>query len=120
MRVEQTGADIWVLEKAFGDSSLDAVDDLALWGEIDSDGNVKLTNYYGNEQWDTLWDQVTPDRAVLILVESMRVAISPEGLLTVGKFAGYFESRLDKTVIENDCLSTSHSVTFVRRGTSQR
>ncbi|RPI49680.1 MAG: hypothetical protein EHM55_23205 [Acidobacteria bacterium] len=97
-----------------------AVLTLALgWGHIDSDGNVALTNYYGNDQWDPLWDQVTPERAVLILVENMRVAISTEGLLTVGKFDGYFESRLDKTVIESGCLSKSHSVTFVRRGPQQ-
>lgn len=119
MRVEQTGAEIWVLKKAFADSSLNAVDDLALWGEIDGDGNVQLTNYYGNDQWNTLWDQASPDRAVLILVERMLVAISADGSLTVGKFAGYVESVLDKTVIESGCASASHSVTFVRRGPSQ-
>lgn len=116
MLVEQTGADIWVIEKVSGNSTLVAVDDPALWGDIDSDGHVKLTNYYGNDQWNSLWYQVTAERAVLTLVESMKVAISPEGLLTVGKFAGYIESRLNNTVIESDCLSTSHSVTFVRRG----
>jgi hypothetical protein len=115
MRVEQTGADIWVLENAFADSTLVAVDALALWGDIASDGTVALTNYYGNDQWKVLRDQVTPDRAVWILVERMRVALSPEGVLTVGNFDGYFESRhRGRTdVVESDCLSTSHAVTFV-------
>jgi hypothetical protein len=117
MQVAQIGADIWVLENAFVDSALVAVADRALWGHIDRDGKVMLTNYYGNDQWDPIWDQATPERAVGILVETMRVTLSPEGVLTVGKFDGYFESRhRDRTeIVESDCLSTSHSVTFVLR-----
>jgi len=49
VRVEQTGADIWVLVKAL--LRFPMWDDRALWGHIDSDGNVALTNYYGNDQW---------------------------------------------------------------------
>jgi hypothetical protein len=116
MRVVQVGAVITVLEKA--SLRIPIWDTRALWGEIASDGRLSLTNYYGNEQWDVLWDQVTPERGVGILVESMRVAISPDGLLTDGTFAGFFESRgREEDVIESECLSTSHSVKFVRRET---
>jgi hypothetical protein len=110
--VEQLGADVTAVVKAPPALRVHP----ALWGAIGSDGNLALTNYYGNDQWNNLWDQVSPERGVGILVDSTRVPLSREGLPTAGKFQGYFYEVLAPDSVESDCWSASHSVRFVYSG----
>jgi hypothetical protein len=92
------------------------VEDPALWGRVEDTGSMTLTNYYGNDNWDAIFERLTPETGLAIFVESMRVTISPDGLPTVGEFEGNFWIfDLNNSVGRNSCGWGSHSVSFVRR-----
>ena len=72
-----------------GSQRIAPVEDPVLWGSVE--GSVMtLTNYYGNDAWDAIHEQLTPENGLAIFVEIMRVTISPDGLPTVGEFVGNF------------------------------
>jgi hypothetical protein len=109
-RVQQDGGDVRVLVKT---KSADS----SLWGRVDHLGNVALTNFRGNEQWDPLWESLPPPHTFIsILVDEMKVTLSPEGLLSEGTFQGFLQSHA------GICASGTgtHSVKFVRQGGSTR
>jgi hypothetical protein len=106
--VQQDGADIRVAV-----ITKSAITDL--WGRIESDGRASLTNYYGNDQWDALWEFLTPQRFIEVLVEDMKVDVVSNAL-SKGTFQGYWgTAREDTGATESSCLSNMHSVAFVRR-----
>jgi hypothetical protein len=92
------------------------LDHSALWGQIQPDNSVTLTNYYGNEQWDAIFEQVSPTNLLSILVDEMRLSLSPDGLS--GTFAGSFflyeGTENHWPTISHACSSLSHSVTLTR------
>ena len=114
-RLEQKGGDIRVVVK--GSPRIAPLEDPALWGSVDDSVSMTLTNYYGSDNWDAIFDQLTPEKGLAIFVESMRVTISPDGLPTVGEFVGaYVISDLKPSSYPtNECISGSHSVSFARR-----
>lgn len=113
-RLEQNGRDVKVVMT--GLPRIFAPGDPGLWGQIRSDGVVTLTNYYGNDQYDQVDEQVTPANFVRIVVDEMELSASPKGLS--GTFSGSF-SLHDRNgtgwnYIIGHCSSTSHSVTLSR------
>jgi hypothetical protein len=77
---------------------------------------MTLTGYLGNEQWVGLFQQVTPTNLVSILVDEMRVTVSPLGMS--GTFEGSFflyEGRQGSwPKIAARCYSTQHTVNLIR------
>ena len=93
--------------------------DPGLWGQIHPDGAVTLTGYYGNDQYEAIFQEVTPTNLLALLIDGMKLTVSPEGWS--GAFEGDFwiynwnGSRVSGLI--SQCFSPSHSVT-VRRSVS--
>jgi hypothetical protein len=92
------------------------LDHSALWGQIQPDNSVTLTNYYGNEQWDAIFDQVSATNLLSILVDEMRLSLSGDGLsgTFAGSFLVYDGTENHWPTISSACFSESHSVRFTR------
>ena len=113
-RLEQNDYDIRVVVK--GSPRIAPLEDPALWGRVEDTGSMTLTNYYGNDNWDAIFERLTPETGLAIFVERMRVTISPDGLPTVGEFVGnLWIFDLKNGDGRHTCDWGSHSVRFVRR-----
>ena len=77
---------------------------------------MTLTSYLGNDQYEGLFEQVTPTNLVSILVDEMRVTVSPQGIS--GTFDGAFLLYLGKQGnwphVVARCLSTQHTINLMR------
>jgi hypothetical protein len=77
---------------------------------------MTLTSYFGNEQWAGWFEQVTPTNLVSILVDEMRVTVSPLGISGTfdGAFLLYLGRQGNWPSIVARCSSTQHTVTLMR------
>ncbi len=90
--------------------------DPVLRGTFAPPDRMTLTSYLGNDQYEGLFEQVTPTNLVSILVDEMRVTVSPQGIS--GTFDGAFLLYLGKQGnwphVVARCLSTQHTVNLIR------
>jgi hypothetical protein len=88
----------------------------AFRGTFAAPDQLTLTSYLGNDQYEGLFEQVTPTNLVSVLVDEMRVTASPLGMS--GTFAGAFllysgrQGHWPEVVAK--CLSTQHTVNLTR------
>jgi len=113
-RLEQDGTNIRVVIS--GLPRIFYLEHSALWGQIQADNSVTLTNYYGQEQWDSIFEQVSSTNLLSILVDEMKLGLSPQGLSGTfsGSFLVYDGTENHWPSIGSACFSKSHSVTFTR------
>ena len=72
---------------------------------------MTLTGYVGNDAYEAVGEQVTPTYLVGILVDEMRVTVSPQEIS--GTFEGAFWLYVGPSVVAG-CFSTQHTVKLIR------
>jgi hypothetical protein len=112
--LEQSGKDVKIMLKS--PPEVFGLQYPKLWGQIQPNNTLALTNYYGNDQWESISEQVTPANLLSIYVSEMNLAGSPEGLS--GQFGGsvliYALKGGAWNEISSGCFSSGHFVTFAR------
>jgi hypothetical protein len=90
--------------------------DPGLWGQIQPDGTMTLTGYYGNDQYEAIFQEVSPTNLLSLLIDEMKLTVSPEGWS--GAFKGalwiYNWNGVRVSGLISQCFSPSHSVTLRR------
>ena len=76
----------------------------SLWGEIMPTGQVRLTNFLGNDQWIFVADQASQSHLLTILVDEASLTVTRNGLS--GSFAGAFLMYPD--TLDRTCVATDH------------
>lgn len=85
-------------------------------GTFAAPDRMTLTSYLGNDQYENLFEQVSPTNLVAILADEMRLTVSPTGW--VGTFEGAFllysgrQGHWPSVVAL--CRSTRHTVSLTR------
>jgi hypothetical protein len=76
-RLEQKGADVTIVLNGLPPKF--SSEHPKLWGHIRPDPvKLTLTNFWGNDQWDLLEQQVTPTNTVRLLVNAMELTVSTD------------------------------------------
>ena len=90
--------------------------DPVLRGAFAPPDRMSLTSYLGNEQWEGLFEQVSPTNLVSILVDEMSVTVSPQGMSGTfeGAFLLYLGSAGSWPHVVAQCLSEEHTVHLMR------